>query len=284
MFKSKKFKVLAAMAVVFMIVIAATPSTLKRQVWNALQYFKHGIMVGTTNQFQVDSSGNVDSSGGLDVSDGNFVVNGTTGNVTTAGGETPERKIDLNINDFSGVGGDIARRGNKSLELYNTHSPLLTASQFADPYFGFDSSSPAIVWKDDSVVTPELIVFRVPEDYLSGGGIRLFASETGAVADNSVGTYRAANASGVKVDYDVYVHTEGFRFQTADDVYDQTAMLVGGTPGRVEEVELTMTDGSDSLIDSTTDQWITLRIWRNAGESTNALWIHGGEFYYTPQY
>ena len=284
MFKSKKLRVLTVMVFVAIFAIAATPSTLKRQVWNALQYFKHGIFVGTTNQLSINSSGDIDTSGGLDVADGNFVVNATTGNVTTAGGETPERSRDLNIDDFTAIGGAFARRGNKGSSLYASNSPILTASQFTDPYFSSDPATPALVWKDDTVVTPALITFRIPEDYLSGGAIRLFASETGAVSDTSVGTYRAANASGVKVDYDVYVNTEGTRFQTADDIYNQTAVLVGGTPGRVEEVTLTITDGSDSLIDSTTDQWVTLRIWRNAGESTNALWVHGGEFYYTPQY
>ncbi|KKK62140.1 hypothetical protein LCGC14_3007310 [marine sediment metagenome] len=260
MFKSKKSRVLAVMAVVFMVVIAATPSTLKRQVWNAVQFFKHGIYVGTTNQFQVDSVGNIDTSGGLDVSDGNFVVDKTTGNITAAGGETPERSVDISIWDLAVENTEIGR-------LYATK-----------PGYVYDAQSPALVWLDDTYTSPALKTLKVPENYLSGIGYRLFISETGG---ESNGGYEAPNSSPGYVDYTVYVHSDGNLVDATG--YPQTAVRLDFPTGVLHELDLPVTFLSDTAVLSASDTWVTLDFGRSI-DSINAQWVHGAQMYYTPEY
>lgn len=236
----KKFKVLAVIMVLMFVagtVFAATPSTLKRQAWHAEQKFKKGIKVGDNDEYVVDADGNL----------------------TSAGGETPERSEDISIWDLA-----LKDSGIESLGT-------------TKPGYVYDPQSPSLVWLDDTYASPALKTLKLPEDYLSGLGYRLLITETG---DSSNGGYKAPNSSPGYVEYTIYIHSDG---NLADSVgYAQTAVRLSGITGVLHELDLPIIL-SDTTVLTASNTWVTLEFGRGS-DSINAQWVHGVQMYYTPEY
>ena len=266
MFKFKKFKVLAAMAVVFMIVIAATPSTLKRQVWNAIQYFKQGIYIGTTNQTYFNKDGSAS------LADGNLVYN-TTGQITTAAGEAPTDYVNLPIATHTASGGLVNTTTNG---VFSSSRPVASG-----PVIELQNGVPVLVWNHfqpgEIVVHDEasskrkaIVTFRVPANYSSTPVLTLFAS-----SENS------ATLTTPKVDYEIFINGDGDTEDVA--AFDNEPIALAGVASTPDEVILTIATVDIAAIAS--GKWLTVKYWRSQlQESTYKLRSRGLVFSYVKKH
>ena len=230
MFKFKKFKVLAAMAVVFMIVIAATPSTLKRQLWNAVQFFKQGIYIGATNQTYFDRDGSAS------LADGNLVYN-TSGRITTEAGETPTDYINLPIGAHTATDGEITAGTGSTGGVVETNNPVIE----------LQNGVPTITWLDDSRIAKQAVTFRVPANYYSTPVLTLFASSEDS-----------ATLATPLIDYELFINSTG----EAEDIaaFDNHTIPLAGVASTPEDVNLTIATVDVAAI--SVGKWMTVLYWR----------------------
>jgi len=162
----KKLKILAVFMSILLIagsVYAASPSTLKRNVWDAKNVF---------NQ-EVEFDGNVEFDSTVDFTDATITATGLITATHIA---------------------DVVRYFQLPLTGFITSDPLVITST-TNPGFSIQSSYPSLDWADGET-TPALITFRVPSDYASGGLFKVLATESAASTDNEIDFDVYINKSG----------------------------------------------------------------------------------------
>jgi len=165
----KKLKILAVFMSILLIVgsvYAASPSTLKRNVWDAKNVF---------NQ-EVEFDGNVEFDSTVDFTDATITATGLITATHIA---------------------DVIRYFQLPLMSFTVQETVLTAS--TTPGLEVDDLVPNIVWADGET-SPIQISFRVPSDYASGGAFKVFATESDSTTPNQVDFSVYVNSSGETID------------------------------------------------------------------------------------
>lgn len=156
------------MVIAFTAVTAyAEPQLNRRNVWNALQYFKHGVTVDETATFN-----------------NNVTITGTlteaTGGVTAGEIANVVREINLPLGAFV-------------VETGGAYTPVTSSTA---PGMEIDDLIPNIVWADGET-TPVQISFPIPADYASGGAFYVLATESSSTTPNQIdfSVYNNADAT-----------------------------------------------------------------------------------------
>uniref|UniRef100_A0A6H1ZM38 Uncharacterized protein n=1 Tax=viral metagenome TaxID=1070528 RepID=A0A6H1ZM38_9ZZZZ len=149
----KKLRVISILMALFMFVgiaFAETPSTLKRQVWNAKQTFKHGIEV----------SGDVTLDAGV---------------ISATEIADVERNIDLNVMTFwtPDASGPVANHA------------AVAGSHF--PGWVYNDAGFSVVWLASGSTTSIGRSFILPETYSTGLGFRVLVTSDTDVSYSSLG-------------------------------------------------------------------------------------------------
>jgi len=165
----KKLKILAVFMSILLIagsVYAASPSTLKRNVWDAKNVF---------NQ-EVEFDGNVEFDSTVDFTDATITATGLITATHIA---------------------DVVRYYQLPIVAVTVTGDAITAS--TAPGLEVDDLIPGIVWADGET-TPVQITFRIPSDYSSGGLFKVLATESDSTTPNQVDFSVYVNTSGVAAD------------------------------------------------------------------------------------
>ena len=140
---------------------------------------------------------------------------------------------------------------------------ILTATTTTTPAHVNISNNVPVIKLGYGYTTPVSITFRVPNDYLSGGGFRLMANQSGTT-------------TACTVDFDVYVNAAGSTMDgSATNQTPVTLTYAGTTPSLVQ-----LSPATDFAALAAGD-WVTLRIWRGATTGTDALQVGDVSFFYT---
>jgi len=169
----KKLKILAVFMSILLIagsVYAASPSTLKRNVWDAKNVF---------NQ-EVEFDGNVEFDSTVDFTDATITA---TGLITATHIADVVRYFQLPLLGFTSYAGGV----------------ISNVTSSTTPGLEIDNSYMALVWAD-SEVSPATVTFRVPADYVSGGLFKVLATESAASTDNEIDFDVYINSSGTATD------------------------------------------------------------------------------------
>lgn len=189
----RKIKVLAIlMLVLFMAGVAfgASPTTLKRNVWNAKQTF---------NQ-EAEFNGNVEFDSTVDF--GDATVTGT-GKISADMVANVVRYVELPLTGFT-----LETDGGGS----TVGTAMVPLSGSTAPGFELDDKMMNIVWADGET-SPISCTFVVPGDYASGGAFYVITTESDSTTPN-------------QLDYDVYVNASGSAADSA--ATNQTPVAVAG--------------------------------------------------------
>ena len=148
----KRFKVLSVIFLLMFLAgtsLAASPSTLKPNVWNADQTFNQGAIFD----------------GDVDLTDATITGTGTISATIIA---------------------DVVRYFQLPLMSFIIHDGTISLpSASTTPGIEVDDLIPALVWADGEA-TPVSITFRVPDDYASGGAFKVFATESDSTSPNQI--------------------------------------------------------------------------------------------------
>lgn len=148
--------------------------------------------------------------------------------------------------------------------IINDQTSIAPITTSTTPGLELDNKNVSIVWADGEV-TPVQVTFKVPSDYISGAGFRLFCDESSSTTPN-------------QVDFNVYVNEDGEPFDTSAS--NQTPVALAGTAGTPDMVVLS-TIATDFASLSAGDV-VTLSLWRdNAAAGTGDLELYYVEFYYS---
>jgi len=221
----------------------------------------------------------------------NFVIN-SSGQITTAAGETPIDYVELDLADWyrvwTGTNASFDPRINGGSYPYldsNTISPAIVWPQ----YHHLDADDPAnqgsghsmarylVDHRDDEGLSPIQTSFRVPDNYRTGGTFRfIMHQDEGLRGDNTTGT-------AVHLGYRVFK-------STVDGYWDQTAAVhiperVGPTEGYMlspVEVIFSIT-GTDATF--VAGQIVCFQYWRIRDQNTVDKLRHlTARFYFNSKY
>uniref|UniRef100_A0A6M3IZ22 Uncharacterized protein n=1 Tax=viral metagenome TaxID=1070528 RepID=A0A6M3IZ22_9ZZZZ len=247
----KRFKYLIGLlAVMFLAgtVFAETPSTLKRNVWNAKQTFKHGVQVDGTDTCDINSP--------IDLTNATITA---TDKITATHivNKTDEKDIPLNafVADNAGTLALLA-----AYDLNHGAPGILMTDGIL-----------AINFASYFVASPILAIVRMPADYVSGLEFRLLIS-TGAVDAR----YPATLAWALSYNANGAVFDAASEYQTAVGtlVADHTSIW-----NKVLSFDLSAT--AEAAI--TAGSWVTFYVWNDTGPAGNntTLEIKGVTYRYT---
>ena len=168
-----------------------------------------------------------------------IILNGNTIPVTAGG------HIDFTVGDFIASG-----------------PVVLSAS--TKPGYAMYQNRLVLAYPDGGAVTPVVVSFRVPQDYLSGMSFRVVASESDSTTPN-------------QIDFLVYTTGDGEPYPTS--ITNQTPVALAGTVATPDVVTLTVATDFDLLA---AGDFVTLAIWcDNAADGTGILYIDSVQAVYT---
>lgn len=157
----------------------------------------------------------------------------------------------------------VTRNVNLPLGAFTTNGEDIDAA--TAPGFELDDTIPGIVWADGET-TPITITHPVPSDYSSGGAYRVICKDSDA------------DATPIKIDFDVFVNSDGVAIDSSGT--NQTAVAMASTAGSTPDV-VTLTPATD-FASLAAGQWITFRMWRDdVATGASDLEVFGIDFYYT---
>lgn len=217
--------------------------------WGLRVYDSSGTLV-----FEVDNDG-------AEIADGNFVVDGTTGNITTAGGETPTDYIQLPIAMHTATNAlmvtDITTMvGTAGLTGREASAPLLEISEnilgimWPNMPNGYSQDGMGLIDPRKAVVT-----FRVPANYSSTPVITMAAASDGV-----------ASKEKLKVDYEYFFNSTGASEDAA--AFNNEPIALAGNNSTPEDLVLTM--GTVDQAALSVGDWVTVRYWRSRVQQSGA--------------
>lgn len=212
------------------------------------------------------------------------------GNLLTAAGETPVEYRDFDLNDFSRVYTGSAIN----------YSAIIPADELVSyPYMKAGAVSSAIVWpqyhpldrksanpgvqnywtipdNESAAISPVQVLFKMPENYRTGGKMVLTLHQDSTVR----GTHTTTAA--VRVGYRFFLTTPG-NYLEDSAIYNKPVQV--GTTGYLlspTEVSLPIS-ASESSFEA--GKWVCFQYWRVRDQSVVDKLRHlAARFYYNPEY
>jgi len=147
-------------------------------------------------------------------------------------------------------------------------------SAATDPGLEMDNGAISLVWADGETSYAQ-VTFIVPEDYVSGGGFRVYCDQSGVADGDGVG-------SPTKVDFYVQVNDVG-EYWVTSALTSQAPAATSGGGGSPQSVTLTVATAFTSL---EAGDVVTLVVGRDdaddtGGDPTADLEVYYAEFYYS---
>lgn len=210
---------------------------------------------------------------GLVIEDSNstryFEIN-SSGQIIEAANETPVGRIDLPLTSFyQASGGEIVARPLDNLAYADSVPSLLFDS-------ANDTLPPALVWHNvhpktstsseylQHVASPARLMFRVPDNYRSGGAFKLLVD--------------VDKATTLDFMWEQKVNTSA----SALDTSWGTNKIVQTTYANTNPQEITLTISGETLA---AGSWIDWKFWRRSDASaTNRARVYGVAFSYNTEY
>lgn len=144
---------------------------------------------------------------------------------------------------FSGIVSPVSASTNPILKLSNTYYPGI---EF-----------------ENGVVTPVSALFRLPDNYRTGGTVKLLMTQS---------------AANVAVDFDIFVSTPDVSAAIDTSATDQSPVTINSAT-TTSPHSVTLTPATD-LSSAAAGDWVLLRVWRSTNSSTGTARLHDAEFQY----
>jgi len=250
--KVDRMHLILALCLIFLIGIAAAPSGVSRitSLFVGAASDSPGNVSITPDNYMAYIKGDTEIDGVLYADGG---VSDVTGGVTATEIADVVRYIQLPLGGFVS-------------EV--SPSVLADLTTTTVPGWEIDDYVPALVWADGEV-TPAVVSFKIPSDWISGGTFKIWCSESESTTPQ-------------QVDFEIWVNRDDAAFDAAAVAETPVALATTGGNTATNEVVLLDSTTFDSLVAA--DDWITLKIWRDNASPPNGtgdLEVKGVAFYYT---